>query len=92
MNVLLLSIPFVQFCFKQFVENAREDLQRLRQLQCPFIVLAVGVDFCPPSLAFESAPEGSLHSILKDKREAIERTIVHHIALQVDMFCSLLTT
>ena len=56
---------------------------RLRQLQCPHLVTAISVSFCPPSLALESAPLGSLQNVLKRKQETIGQDIIHQIALQV---------
>ena len=72
-----------QFYLKQCLAHAREDLMRLRQLQCPHLVTAISVSFCPPSLALESAPLGSLQNVLKRKQETIGQDIIHQIALQV---------
>ena len=68
---------------KRCLAHAREDLMRLRQLQCPHLVTAISVSFCPPSLALESAPLGSLRNILKRKQKTIAQDIIHQIALQV---------
>lgn len=59
---------------------------RLRQLQCPYMVSAISISFCPPSLALESAPLGSLQNVLRRKWEAIGRDTIHQIALQVGQF------
>lgn len=59
---------------------------RLRQLQCPYMVSAISISFCPPSLALESAPLGSLRNVLRRKWEAIGRDTIHQIALQVGQF------
>ena len=72
-----------QFCLRQCLTNARRDLLKLRELQCPFLVVAIGLNFCPPSLALESAPMGSLHSLLQSRVEEVDRKVVHYILLQV---------
>ena len=76
-------ITHTQFYLKRCLAHAREDLMRLRQLQCPHLVTAISVSFCPPSLALESAPLGSLRNVLKRKQETIGQDIIHQIALQV---------
>lgn len=72
-----------QFCLRECLTHARRDLLKLRELQCPHLVTAIGINFCPPTLALESAPMGSLHSLLHSRVEELDRKVVHYILLQV---------
>lgn len=82
-----LLFHHTQFYLKQCLAHAREDLMRLRQLQCPHLVTAISVSFCPPSLALECAPLGSLRNVLKRNQKTIGQDIIHQIALQVRLGC-----
>ena len=46
-HTLSLSLS-LQLCLKKCLQKAREDLNKLRRLQCPYVVSAIGVHFSPP--------------------------------------------
>ena len=60
-----------------------QDMLTLQSLKNPHIVAAVGLQFCPPSLALEAAPFGSLHSWMRRLRRKMGRVDTHQTALQV---------
>ncbi|CAI8010339.1 Leucine-rich repeat serine/threonine-protein kinase 1, partial [Geodia barretti] len=71
---------------KRCLQRAHNDLNKLRQLQCPYIVTAVGIHFSPPSVAVESSPLGSLHHYLREEGLGlveIGTSTIHHILLQL---------
>ncbi len=80
MLTLLFSL---QFHLQSLLSRIRGDLEVLQKLRCPHLVVPVGIHYCPPSLALEFAPCGSLSSLLKRGRSHIRRDIIHHISLQV---------
>lgn len=74
-----LKALFLQSCLGRL----RCDLLKLQELQSPHLVSPVGLQYCPPSLALEAAPFGSLSSWMRRLRYKINRVDVHQIALQV---------
>ena len=86
------SLFLSQFYLKSWLERVRKDFLKLCQLHCPHLVSPVGVTFCPPCLTLESAPHGSLRTLLVRKKCFIGRDIIHNIALQVcQQSCTTLT-
>ena len=69
------------------LERVREDLRRLQRLGCPHLVSAVGINFCPPSLALEAAPHGPLSRLLQSGALTLTLPQLHCIALQVGHNC-----
>lgn len=74
---------FSQFYLQSCLARLRGDLLKLQQLRCSHLVVPVGVQYCPPSLAVEAAPFGSLRSWMRRLRRKMGRVDTHHISLQV---------
>lgn len=55
----------------------------LQTLCSAHLVAPVGLQYCPPSLALEAAPFGTLSSWMRRLRRKINRVDTHHISLQV---------
>ena len=72
-----------QYCLQRCLSRLRSDFLKLRSLQCPYLVAPLGVNFCPPCLALESPPYGSLATKLRTEGRHIGRELIHHISLQV---------
>lgn len=73
----------LQFYLESCLTELRKDLVTLQQLETPHLVAVVGVQYCPPSLALEAAPFGSLRSWMRRLRRKMRRVDTHYIALQV---------
>jgi len=71
------------FFLQSRLKLLREDMLSLRSLSNPHLVAAIGLQFCPPCLALESAPFGSLQSWMRRLRRKMGRVDTHQIALQV---------
>lgn len=71
------------FYLQSCLSLLRNDLLKLQRLQNPHLVAPMGLQFCPPCLALEAAPFGSLHSWMRRLRRKMGRVDTHHITLQV---------
>ncbi len=83
MYIHVLTALFPQFHLQSLLSRIRNDLEVLQKLHCPYLVVPVGINYCPPSLALESAPCGSLTYLLRSRGTHIGRDIIHYISMQV---------
>ena len=80
--MFVYCLCFLQLHLQSLLSRIRGDLETLRKLHCPYLVVPVGIHYCPPSLALESAPCGSLTDLLQQRGTHIGRDVIHHISMQ----------